>query len=138
MHGHAISNRRLLKMLLIKSLLYLPCSKHFVNYLSYQKDSVLCKILYRMHYVYWTTAFNLVPIFLFKNRNHICIFFNSQKKVASNNELLKVRRANSKKIACRLALQWNLYKADKLQSGHFHKTGSVTRNGLLCFAVKLS
>ena len=50
-------------------------------------------------YTYWIIVFNIVPVFLFKNRNHISIFFNSEGKVASNIELLKSWKTKSEKIS---------------------------------------
>ena len=41
-------------------------------------------------------------------------------------------------VSLKNCIQWNLYKADTLKSEHLYKTDSMTRNGLLCFAVKLS
>ena len=42
------------------------------------------------------------------------------------------------KIICGRLYTVDLYKVDTLESGHLFKTDSITRNGLLCFAVKKS
>ena len=47
---------------------------------------------------YWTIVSNIVLFFVFKNRNYIYIF-NSEGKVASNIELLKLWKTNSEKIS---------------------------------------
>ena len=70
---------------------------------------------------------------------HLIVLYVNAKNVISLIILeLNIFQKNLENSLEKNILQWNLHKADTLQTGHLHKTDSMRRNGLLCFAVKLS
>ena len=69
---------------------------------------------------YLTIVVNIVPVFLFKNRSHICIF-NFNGKVTSNIELLKLWKKKSGKrfvlsliIFTGISLSWQAFLLPRL------------------------
>ena len=106
---------------------YTPYVQTFLSFFCHQKKTVLCAKAFTestlpfweymieifIHLIvetpfiylrqirqdgYWTIVFNIVPVFVFKKWNHT-VFFNSEGKVASNIELLKLWTINSEEMS---------------------------------------